>query len=251
VLYKEIKEMKKDTLIILCVSIVIVMGIAFVSFSNFVDEKIEILQTRINEQSDLIRDMRVITNAYDQLIIEHEALQEEYQDFKEKKEMIQALDPLKEFFTDDDILTIIDEIPHGTVFSSDFLIMAGFGDSVTEHGRYRDHKGIDIIPVGDDWMITPIASGMSTTFTIDTVYGKAVTIQHSDRVRSFYAHGSNVYYRALPGEQVESDSIIMRMGNTGTTYSNGTGTGAHLHFMLEIFNGEQWIAIDPLPFLER
>ena len=237
------------TIMILVVTLLLMMAIVISDKKTIIQEN----QTRINNQSDIIRDMTVIVKAYDELIIENESLNREFQQYKENQEMINALIPLRDYMSDDEILDVMKEIPHGYIFRDGFDITSFFGESIGWHGVYRtSHKGVDITAKTEDWLITPLSGGESVQFAIDKVYGKSLTINHSERVQSFYAHGSNVYNRATVGRFVESDTIIMKMGNTGMVYSPDGGSGAHLHFEIRVMVApDKWIAIDPLPFLDR
>lgn len=161
-----------------------------------------------------------------------------------------ALEPLKPYFSPDEISEIVKEIPHGSPFREDFNVTATFGESVGYHGRFRqDHNGVDL--VCSNPLIVPIADGTSVKFIMDLVYGKTLVIEHSERVRSSYSHGEKVYNRGIPGEKVTTEDAIMKMGHTGMVYSPSGGLGDHLHFMIEVrvSNEGIWVPIDPLPFI--
>jgi len=171
----------------------------------------------------------------------------EIEEIKKNAEMMIALRPLKDYYTDDEISEILKEIPHGKIFRGDFRCAANFGESVGFHGAWRlRHQGWDIYPVGDDWMITPLAAGESVNFSDNNIYGLNITIQHSERVQSFYAHGETVYNRATRGNMVEADTVIMKMGESGLA------DGPHLHFEIRVKVGaNKYVAIDPEPFVDR
>ncbi|MCP4395578.1 MAG: hypothetical protein GY804_15125, partial [Alphaproteobacteria bacterium] len=118
-------------------------------------------ETRINEQSDLIRDMTVITTAYDNLIVEYEALTREYQDYRDNKEQRVAIDPIENLFDADEIPELLKSIPTGTPFRGSFSVTSPFGESVGFHGSLRDdHQGTDMTPDGGNWIVTPIGDGV-------------------------------------------------------------------------------------------
>lgn len=166
---------------------------------------------------------------------------------KENAEMMIALKPLKDYYSDTEISEIMKEIPRGRIFRGEFNVSANFGESVGLHGKYRQfHTGWDIYATGSDWMITPLAPGEVTNFADDRVYGLNLTIEHSERVQSFYGHGAHVYEQATTGRIVDDDTVIMQMGSTGMS------SGPHLHFENRVKVAEnKWISIDPKPFVIR
>ncbi|MCP4395539.1 MAG: M23 family metallopeptidase [Alphaproteobacteria bacterium] len=207
------------------------------------------LKTRNNNQADLIIKMTILTEAYNELIPEHEALIREYQDYRDNAEKIIALNPLKEFYSDNLISEMVKDIPTGYIFRSGFVPTAFFGDSIGMHGFYRtDHKGIDGYGKGGDTYITPVAEGKVTKTGEDLIYGKYVYVQHSRFVRTFYAHGKTIFNRARVGQIVGSDDVIMEMGETGLA------DGIHVHAEVQVCVDEVndiWIAVDFFPFFTK
>ena len=58
-------------------------------------------------------------------------------------------------------------------------------------------------------------------------YGNYVCLQHSNGMRTYYAHGNGTFY-VKPGDVVQRGQLIMLSGNTGRS------TGPHLHFEVRV-----------------
>lgn len=102
---------------------------------------------------------------------------------------------------------------------------------------YRTHYGIDIgAPLGAS--IVAANSGVVTTASYLSSYGKAVIIDHGGGVSTIYAHGSEIL--TTVGTVVNKGDLIMKAGSTGLS------TGPHLHFGVSV-NGKY---VDPLPYLK-
>lgn len=144
----------------------------------------------------------------------------------------------------DEIENIISLIPKGNPFRAPWEVTSRFGsDSGFGGSRRQGHQGLDAVPVGNDWAIMGFATGVVMEIGIGEIEGKFVTIQHSERVRFKFWHLEKIYYAAVPGEEVTEETVIGIMGSTG--YSDNP----HLHFAIEVFDGETWIPIDPYPFM--
>jgi len=101
---------------------------------------------------------------------------------------------------------------------------------------YRTHYGIDIgSPMGAH--IVAANSGVVTTASYLSAYGKSVIIDHGGGVSTIYAHGSELLVNV--GEEVNKGDLIMKAGSTGLS------TGPHLHFGISV-NGKY---VDPMPYL--
>ncbi|MDC7221569.1 MAG: peptidoglycan DD-metalloendopeptidase family protein [Spirochaetales bacterium] len=194
---------------------------------------------RYKEKADSLEaNLKIVEEAKD-------SLEKELESTKKNMEYLTALSPLKGLVSEDEINELIKEIPHGNPFRCDFIVTSKFGERTLDHGvNIRTHTGVDIIPVSDEWIITPIDSGAVESYGYDAVYGKYVYVRHSDRVRTFSAHGETIYNRGTTGHIVDDNTAIMYMGDTG--YSKGK----HLHFEIQVWTGERWQAVNPLPFLE-
>lgn len=149
------------------------------------------------------------------------------------------------YFSDDELCSLVKDIPKGNPFSEDFLVTAPFGKSIGYEGSYRkNHRGVDIVPVNGNWKIYPIAEGIVEDFGQDEMYGKFVCVRHSENIRSFYAHADKIFYRATTGRKVDKNTVMMIMGDTGRA------DGPHLHFSIQIKTEHGWVDIDSRPFLK-
>ena len=88
------------------------------------------------------------------------------------------------------------------------------------------HKGLDIANnLGEDVMSAFEGKVIFAGYN-NGGYGNLVIIQHSDDMKTYYAHLNDLY--VSEGQQVKKGEIIGAVGSTG--YS----TGPHLHFELRI-----------------
>ncbi len=114
--------------------------------------------------------------------------------------------------------------------SDQFVLTSPFGNRVSPFTRTADfHKGLDLsAPTG-----TPIYATADGVVTFAGRYpisqsvswwrfGNVVTIKHSDRFITIYAHCDTVRVRA--GEQVTQGQVIATVG------SSGWSTNSHLHY---------------------
>jgi murein DD-endopeptidase MepM/ murein hydrolase activator NlpD len=88
------------------------------------------------------------------------------------------------------------------------------------------HTGLDFV-APDGTPVLAAAGGVVIKTGWDGAYGKAVTIQHPDGLKTKYAHLSKIGVKK--GQQVVVGQQIARSGSTGNT------TGPHLHF--EVIKG--------------
>lgn len=107
---------------------------------------------------------------------------------------------------------------HGLSWPRIDMITSGFG-----HRHSGFHHGIDILcnPKGGE----PIraANGGRVSFAgVMPVYGRAVTIEHPNNLKTLYGH--LWHYSVRPGQTVKRGQVI---GNCGST---GHSTAPHLHF---------------------
>ena len=88
------------------------------------------------------------------------------------------------------------------------------------------HKGLDIAEnLGED-IIASFEGKVIYAGYNDGGYGNLVIVQHSDDMKTYYAHLSEIYVSL--NQEVKKGEIIGAVGSTG--YS----TGPHLHFELRI-----------------
>ena len=164
---------------------------------------------------------------------------------RENAAKLASVSSLSNYFSEEEIEQLVSEIPTGSPFPGGYIVTAPYGKSVGYNGSYRnDHEGIDLGPADGDWQIHPYSAGIVTDYDEDHVYGKYLYVQHTDRVRSFYAHAAKIFYRATTGNNVELSTTMMIMGETGQA------DGPHLHFEIQILTADGWKKIDPTPFLE-
>lgn len=159
---------------------------------------------------------------------------------------VAALDPIDTLMSPADIQDLLGLIPHGNPFQDTWAVTSRF-DADRGYGGNprRGHTGMDIVPRGaSSWMITPIADGTVVDIGIGKWEGKWIVIEHNSLIRTKVMHLEKIFYTALPGEEVTPETNIGIMGATG--YADG----AHLHIEIQVFDGQHWIPIDPLPFLE-
>ena len=105
------------------------------------------------------------------------------------------------------------------------------------NGHQRHHNGIDIAGRhGSD--IHTIASGFVTFVGRKGAYGNVIEINHSDSLKSRYAHLSKMTVKR--GSVVRKGDVIGKMGKTGRA------TGSHLH--LEVWQKDR--PVNPKKFIE-
>ena len=79
------------------------------------------------------------------------------------------------------------------------------------------------------------------TITVSDVDGNFVVLDHGHGVFTFYAHLQRDSVRVVPGERVEANQELGRLGNTGNT------SAPHLHF--HVMAGPLPLGSDGLPFV--
>lgn len=90
-------------------------------------------------------------------------------------------------------------------------------------GRYVFHTGIDL-GAAQGANIYAMQSGRVIRAAYDSGYGNFVVIEHSNGIRTLYAHCSKLKVKA--GETVKKGQVIALVGSTG----NSTGPHLHLEF---------------------
>lgn len=104
------------------------------------------------------------------------------------------------------------------------------------HNTVLPHLGIDV-PAPRGTSIAAPAKGRVVDVGVQTGYGKIVTIDHGQGIRTRYAHCSEVLVK--PGQWVERGAEIALVGKTGIT------TNYHLHYEVMV-DGKQ---VDPRGFI--
>lgn len=108
----------------------------------------------------------------------------------------------------------------------DGVVTSPFGER--EHpvsGQDAIHYGVDIASDKGVNILTT-APGKVIEVKVHDIYGNCVLIQHTERIKSFYAHMESVNVKE--GDIVNADTIIGTVGDTGVT------TGPHLHFGVRV-----------------
>lgn len=111
---------------------------------------------------------------------------------------------------------------------------------VTQKWQKGGHNGVDFaVPIGT--LVTAAAEGV--VVQLDAVKGTGpsglyVILEHPGRVRTGYAHLSDV--RVKIGQTVRRGETIALSGNTGKS------TGPHLHWVVRVWFDGSWRTVDPL-----
>ncbi len=110
-------------------------------------------------------------------------------------------------------------------------------------GVPRFHQGLDLgAPSG-----TPVLAAHTGTVELADFlggYGLTVILRHANNTQStLYGHLSQIFVK--PGELIQQGAVIALVGSTG--YS----TGPHLHFEVQQWTDQGWVAVDPLPALNQ
>jgi len=118
------------------------------------------------------------------------------------------------------------------------FISSGFSSSRLHpvHHKPLPHLGIDI-PAPRGTPILAPARGRVVDVGVQVGYGKIVTLDHGEGIRTRYAHCSEIVVRV--GMTVERGDEIALVGRTGVTTNN------HLHYEV-LINGRQ---VDPRTFI--
>jgi murein DD-endopeptidase MepM/ murein hydrolase activator NlpD len=103
-------------------------------------------------------------------------------------------------------------------------------------GRAEQHNGIDI-GSSPGTPVTAPAAGTVVAASAHGGFGKHVTLDHGNGVRSLYGHLRQV--TVSPGQRVEKGQVIGLVGSTGRS------TGPHLHYELMV----EGKPVDPQGFL--
>jgi hypothetical protein len=105
--------------------------------------------------------------------------------------------------------------------------------------QWRLHTGQDLASIPGAGPVVAASSGTVVSVGNHRAYGNIVTLRHSGRIRSRYAHLASIDPKIQPGATV---TIGQQLAVEGSTRAS---TGLHLHFQVEI-NGQP---VDPVPFM--
>ncbi len=100
----------------------------------------------------------------------------------------------------------------------------------------RAHQGIDVVSPRGTPIVAP-AAGRVVDVGNQTGYGKIVTVDHGNGIRTRYAHCDEIMVKA--GQRVARGEIVATVGRTGIA------TNYHLHYEV-LVNGRH---IDPRTFI--
>ncbi len=117
-----------------------------------------------------------------------------------------------------------------------FPLPAGTWRVTSYYGDGRGHKGVDLAAKSGT-QIFAVADGRVVKAGWNGDYGYCVIIEHSNGMRTLYAHARQVCCSV--GDTVSQGEVIALVGTTGQS------TGNHLHFEV-IINGRK---PDPAPYI--
>ncbi len=123
---------------------------------------------------------------------------------------------------------------HNAGFS--FPLPSGTWQVSAYYGDGRNHKAIDL-RAKSGTSIFAVADGKVVQAGWNGNYGYCVTIEHSNGMRTLYAHARQLCCKV--GDNVSQGEVIALVGTTGQS------TGNHLHFEV-IVNGRN---VDPAPYI--
>ncbi|MBQ7161785.1 MAG: M23 family metallopeptidase [Clostridia bacterium] len=122
--------------------------------------------------------------------------------------------------------------PHDGEVTSGFALRS----DPLNRAAFEFHRGMDIAGEG---AVRAWSGGTVESVGEDPSYGNYVTVRHSGRIVSLYAHLASV--SCAPGDPVRAGDEI------GTAGSTGDSTGVHLHFEIQL-DGEP---VDPAGYLGK
>jgi len=108
-------------------------------------------------------------------------------------------------------------------------------------GAQKFHAGTDLAAEQGTPILT-VFSGEVTFAGNAGGYGSLVEVQHSETLRSRYAHMFEIFVQ--PGQQLQRGTVIGAVGSTGRS------TGPHLHFEMQELVGREWKAVDSTRMVE-
>lgn len=119
---------------------------------------------------------------------------------------------------------------NGNGVGSGFLQAPVRTGSITATMRYSNgsyHGALDYgVPIGTTVYAAADGVVLTASYAANS-YGYHIVIQHTNGLRTYYAHGNGTYY-VSPGETVKKGQPIMQSGNSGKS------SGPHLHFEVRL-----------------
>ena len=128
------------------------------------------------------------------------------------------------------------------IYNGKFKVTSPFGSRVL-NGQPGDHKGIDVVGLGDKHVCAVVSGTVAaSTMILDKSdrtweWGNYVRVDGVDGRRYYYCHLSKRLVKA--GQQVKVGDHLGIEGNTGYSF------GSHCHFEVR----ENGVSINPAPFL--
>lgn len=117
-----------------------------------------------------------------------------------------------------------------------------FSMTATDPRHPKGHMGVDMRAAGGT-PIYPLAPGIVTAVTTDSLGGNVVYMDHANGIKTYYAHCGTISVHK--GEKVGYDTQIATVGNTG----NAKDTWPHLHFQVwsngQIQNPNKFFTVPP------
>jgi murein DD-endopeptidase MepM/ murein hydrolase activator NlpD len=124
-----------------------------------------------------------------------------------------------------------------------FWLSSLFGPRKRVDGTWGFHHGIDLAAIKGT-LVKAARGGTVVEACFQTGYGNTVVVQHSDVLKTRYAHLHTI--RAYVGQKVKQGAIVGTVGETGFIRKKGKD-GSHLHF--EVY--EKGKRINPMHCLSR
>jgi murein DD-endopeptidase MepM/ murein hydrolase activator NlpD len=124
-----------------------------------------------------------------------------------------------------------------------FWLSSLFGPRKRVDGTWGFHHGIDMAAVKGT-LVKAARAGTVVEAGFQTGYGNTVVVQHSDALKTRYAHLHTI--RVYNGQRIKQGIIVGTVGETGFIRKKGKD-GSHLHF--EVY--ERGKRINPLHCLPR
>lgn len=124
-----------------------------------------------------------------------------------------------------------------------FWLSSLFGPRKRVDGTWGFHHGIDMAAVKGT-IVKVVRAGTVVEASFQTGYGNTVVVQHSDALKTRYAHLHTI--RVCVGQKIKQGTIVGTVGETGFIRKKGKD-GSHLHF--EVY--EKGKRVNPLHCLPR
>jgi hypothetical protein len=124
-----------------------------------------------------------------------------------------------------------------------FWLSSLFGPRKRIDGAWGFHHGIDMAAVKGT-IVKAVRAGTITEACFQTGYGNTVVVQHTENIKTRYAHLHTV--RVTAGQKIKQGAVVGTVGETGFIRKKGKD-GSHLHF--EVY--EKGKRVNPMHCLPR